>query len=194
MHINFSIRIQYLLLLFFSPLLLLSCTSQSVNREPPAYQAIPVGSEFILNSPVEIPAYEAGVYIQSGKVTYYKHINSRYPNCRLEVKDVKESPQPVAPDRFTVVKLNYGSQYVMKQPLVFANLADSQIADGGSGGHMAEEFTVYFFIHSEKQPDVFRLRCQYWEEPGSGQQLRLSDVQQALGDLVTISFSDRQTK
>jgi hypothetical protein len=192
MQFNLAIDKAIRILPLIAPFLLFACASSSVNSEPPAYQAITAGSVFILNSPVEIPPYEAGVYIQSGKVTHYKHINSRYPNCRLEVKNVKESAQPIAPDSFTVVKVNYGSQYVMKAPQIFASLGDNLIADSG-GGHMAEEFTTYFFLQSDKQPDVFRMRCQYWEEPGTGRQLRLSDVRKALGDLITLSFPNTQS-
>ena len=176
-----SVLYFYLILLALS---LISChMSVSVYSQP---SVIPIGSILSLNKKLHIPPGKTGVYIQAGQVMARTALNEYLPNCRFEVNTLNNTEFTVVnEDEFEVYKVMYESELVSSNTVMYASL--DKTAYGVSA--MADIRTTEFYIKSEKQPDVLRLRCGHWEDPTDAFHLTYDQVKQALGDLVTIKLA-----
>ncbi|NNG14194.1 MAG: hypothetical protein HKM22_03455 [Gammaproteobacteria bacterium] len=57
------------------------------------------------------------------------------------------------------------------------------------GGAPNENYMTVLYLHSDRQPDVFRMTCQHWEAPSDAQHLTIKQIRQALGDLFTLKLA-----
>jgi len=157
--------------------------SVSVYSQP---SVLPIGSILTLNKKLQIPPGKTGIYIQGGQVMERTSLNEYLPNCRFEVYTLNNSEFTIVDeDDFEVYKVMYESELVSSNSVMVAALTN--IAYGSSP--MADIRTTEFYIKSEKQPDVLRLRCGHWEDPTDAFHLTYDQVKQALGDLVTIKLA-----
>ncbi len=164
---------------------LFSC-SLSINLYNQA-AVVPVGSIFSLNKKLIIPVGKTGAYIQAGQVMDRTALNEYLPNCRFEVNTLNNSTVTVIEaDDFEVYKLMYDAELVSTNNVMYAAL---NYVAYGAGSAMAEIRTTEFYIRSEKQPDVMRLRCGHWEDPTDAYYLTYKQVEMALGELITIKLA-----
>jgi len=172
------------LILILVILPLLSChLSVSVYSQP---SVIPIGSILTLNKELRIPPGKTGIYIQAGQLMERTSLNEYLPNCRFEVNTLNNTEFTVVnEDEFEVYKVMYESELVSSNTVMYASL--DKTAYGVSA--MADIRTTEFYIKSEKQPDVLRLRCGHWEDPTDAFHLTYDQVIQAMGDVITVKLA-----
>jgi hypothetical protein len=174
-------------------LLITGCATTDFIPGPPAYQTVKPGSILKLNQPLTIEPHSAGVRIQYGKVIPNKLLEQWYPNCRFEVLNPKDTPQVIQPDTFTIKRVTYENYLVSAGPVMLASvgIGMSVGVGGDSDGDdaTADVYSTYFYLESETQPEVSRLLCQFWEDPHDARHLMLDEIQQTLGNIITITAS-----
>ena len=134
---------------------------------PTAHTEVKPGSILQLNKTITIPARSAGIRIQNGKIAEGR-INAWNTNCRFEVRDPAKTNQEIHPDDFTISQV--GVEY--------------HINDASESQNMRTNF----YLKSDKQPQVSLLMCQAWFNPSDARHVMLSEVQQALGELITFQL------
>lgn len=173
-------------MLFVPIVLLAGCQSYSGYVEPVlAYRTIKPGSILTINRELTIPAYKARVHMQSGKIVSEKNIDFYFPNCSVEVRTIKKIPQKIFPDVFTIKMIKTEEELTDISGRIFARFAERY---DGSVSH--ENRITHFYITSSKQPDIFRLSCQHWEDPIDARHLTVSEVKTTLGDYVTFKTNN----
>ena len=155
------------------------------REDVPAYYAIPVGSELALHQSITVPGSKVSVYIQDGKLLTTGDRDQYRPNCKLELYTMSAQPRTVKPDTFRITRLtmeddaSFGAGFA--SPLGGTGL-------GVGGSPSMAEFATVMDVRSERQPDVTRLSCQHWEDPVVAEHLRLGQIRQALGKLMTLTI------
>ena len=169
-------------------LLLLSLTLAACQYVPPRdinsqFFSPPAGSQLRLTRPLTIPGNDAGVFIQYGKPQYSNwQLDQYYPHCDFELRTRSNHERVVEPDTFTVTRTVRETENVSLAPAVVAS------SDTGNGAPH-ENYMTILYLHSDKQPDVFRMTCQHWEDPGDGRHLTIRQIRQTLGDLFTLELA-----
>ena len=163
---------------------LAGCQANAVDiNRAPAYTTVKPGSQLVLNKPLTIPANKARVYLQSGNIVHENSVDQYSPNCSLEVRTIHPSPQQIHADTFRIMKISWDEESSYSKRIY----ASSQLITGrhlSSDGPSYENFVTHFYLHSARQPDVFRLSCAHWEDPAdfNPRHLSISEIQIAAGD------------
>lgn len=186
---------------FWSALVLLSaCQSLPVTNPASPYYQIPVGSRLVLKQSVQIPANTAHVFIQGGRVLpprAFNPVNQYYPNCKLEVGQVKPVSQTIAPDMFVVTRVTQNWYETRRAgSVLYASLDRGLYAgvylgvgEGDDGGPAMQNYVTSLYVHSDTQPQVYRLDCQEWQNPAEAEFLTLAQIRQALGKVMTVELA-----
>lgn len=171
---------------FWSALVFLAaCQSLPATNPASPYYQIPAGSQLVLHQAVTIPAHTAHVFIQGGQLLAPRRlnpVNQYYPNCKLEVRQPADRAQTIAPDTFIVTRV---SQNWYDAGLVFPLYASVGDDDGPS----MQNYITTLFLHSERQPQVWRLDCQHWQYPAEAEFLTLAQIRQTLGNVMSVELA-----
>ncbi|NOX44046.1 MAG: hypothetical protein GXP19_09985 [Gammaproteobacteria bacterium] len=162
-------------------MLLASCQSMYGTYGSSPFSELPVNSTLTLNHKLVIPSGLAAAYIQDGRVILDSQVRVWQPNCKFEIRTIKDIPQIIKPDRFNITRFNLDTNLVSSNVIQLVSVGMLSV-DGG--GATAEIYITEMFLYSEKQPDVLRLSCQYWEDPQDGNYLSLLQVKNTLGDII----------
>jgi hypothetical protein len=164
-------------------LLLGACRATSyVGNEDSPYYPVPAGSKLTLHSEIAIPANQAGVFLQGGQILPFSQVNPYHPHCKFELRRPRASPQPVAPDEFTITRT--------VQEITHSVRADYRhLARRDDGGSSVRTYATRMDLRSEKQPDVFRLTCGQWEYPPFERHVTINEIRKALGNLISLKLA-----
>ncbi len=140
-------------------------------------------THFILNEPFPIRADRASEYIQNGKIIRYWNISEYYPHCIFELRTVSDHARTISPDTFNVTGI-HRDRFMAgnKRKMMLASLAQ-----GGDGNNMVMSTTT-FSLHSDRQPDVFRMSCQQLDEPYRARHVYNSEIIKVLDELFTVKM------
>ena len=152
----------------------------------PAYYAIPVGSELSLHQAIAVAANTVSVFIQDGKLIAKGERDQYRPNCKFELYTMAAQSRTVEPDTFTITRLVQENDAGIGAG--FSVFAGGSLGMGGDSPSMTDYRTV-MYLRSERQPDVSRLSCQHWEDPTVAEHLRLDQIRQALGEVMTLTIA-----
>lgn len=181
------------LMLMVVVVLLGACQTSYQGNEDSPYYKVPVGSRLILNNDIAIPPYKAGVYIQGGLILPLSQLNKYYPHCKFEVLTIRDAPQTVKADTFVIEK-------VVQEITDTVDSGQLRLAGASTGigilnvshdddGLNVQAYATLLNLHSERQPDVFRLSCGQWAYPNQGQQVTINEIRKALGNLFTLQLA-----
>ena len=164
-------------ILLCSILLLLNACQDTANvrhsSQPPAVQQL---HTVILNREFTIRADRASEYIQDGEMRPYDKISEYYPHCIFGLREISASARTVKPDSFTVQRVH--------QDRFISGFLKLVVAGGDDFGHIMS--TTDFYLHSDRQPEVFRLSCQQLDASFEARQPTLEEMQQTLAGLFTL--------
>lgn len=143
------------------------------------HERIPVGTPIDLHRNLTIPSGQAGVFVPGTS------IGDRYRYeavCRLEVYSIDKTPRTVVADRFTIVRFSQEWERFSQREtgLRYVSLQDYD-------GPALLRFTTYLYLHSDRQPDVFRLVCSHLQD--SAQQpryLTAEEIRTVLAPTMTL--------
>lgn len=161
-------------------LLLTACSTTLVTDESSSLYTLPVGSTLELHQSLSIQPHRARSFIQYGKVTDEKSIDRYYPYCEFEISTLSEQPQIIKPDRFEIYKVN-DNDHEANRYFLYAAISLSY-----SDGPVILGFATEFYLRSEIQPQVRKLICLHWDEPGLGKYLKLPEIRKSLGNIFSI--------
>ena len=176
---------------------LAGCPSAYVNglpNEGSPYFQLPVGSELLLEQPVQVPAGRNQLYFQNGRTMDWQHVNIYLPHCALKVAAKQESPRSIQPDRFVVGKSGTERFFQpIHAPDMPPGLQTPAVAlltvgvDFEPDGNMDYEVVaVVMELRSERQPDVTALICTDWGLPQDTLHVTVQKIRRALGAYFTI--------
>ncbi|MDY6981408.1 MAG: hypothetical protein SV201_16170, partial [Pseudomonadota bacterium] len=118
------------------------------------------------------PAQNASVILQHGRIV--TGAADRFEaSCRFVMKAGKNEPQMIAPDEFRVTNVRYWEDFVIPDIRQFPF----------SGGEMIN-YEITLRLHSAQQPEVHSLVCRHDDDSVDGRHLKVSEMQQALGDFA----------
>jgi hypothetical protein len=166
-----------LLPFLLSPLLLVACTAGTGYRYPGVPTPLPVLSTATLHEPIQIRAERASEYIQDSEVRPYNTISEYYPHCIFELRTVADTPRTVHPETFIVTGVRRDRYMAGFRRLMVA---------GTGGDYNPVMSTTVISLHSDTQPDVFRLSCRQLDEPYLARHVSLEQMRNTLGDLLTL--------
>ncbi len=166
-------------------LLLLLTACQVMDYEGRA-DLIPMGTPIDLHQNLIIPLGQAGVFIPGTR------IGDRYRydgNCRLEVRTVSETPQTVFADRFTVERIvQEWERFTQRETGLRRVRMDVD-------GPALLRFTTVLYLHSDRQPDVFRLVCGHLQDSAQNPRyLTADEIRTVLTPVMTLHRPSSQHK
>jgi len=163
------------------PLLLLLLVACQALENPNLSNVfhIPVGTVIDLHQDLAIPPDQAGVFIQGTR------IGDRYrydATCRLEVRTVNTAVRTVQADRFTVMRVVRDWERFSQRD---TGLRRVRLMD--RDGPALLQFSTALYLHSDRQPEVFRLVCRHLQD--SAQQprhLTTAEIRTVLKPVMTL--------
>ena len=168
-----------ILALFAIALVLSACQSLPGYSRPTGPTPMPELTSVTLNRELYIRPDYASVYIQSGQVRPTNSAAEYYPHCILELRTVAAIARTVQPDTFIVTGI-HRERYM-------AGLDGLQLAGLALGGDYNPVMsTTTLSLHSDRQPEVFRLLCQQLDEPFQAHHVSVAEMQAALGEVMTL--------
>lgn len=134
------------------------------------YYRIPVGSELILTRPVSIPAGQAHINFQRGGPA--NAIDQYSVNCQLETSPL--GPLTLQPGSFTITRVEDSLRTISYPDII--------------------RYYKVIYLHSDSQPAVRLLMCQYWSDPLRGGQISLQRIESALGEHLVFRLAGAEEK
>jgi len=166
-------------------LLLSACQTFQGNQASP-YFVVPKGSTLTLNRDLSIPPDRPGVYLQLGKQSdTLGPINQYTPYCRFELRSLSDTPRTVRPEKFMITRVH------QETPLagVPSGFRLARVSSEATGEPAYYIFATLLDLHSDTQPDVYRLDCRHYQYPFvTARHLSVDEIRQALGDTLTLSL------
>ena len=151
---------------------------------PPPY-SLPSGSSLAINQDLTVPPNSVSAWIQFGKVANRRDIDLDSPNCHFELYTIKPEAQTIYKDHdVRITRFVNNNEYVSNGHIMYASLRADADADN-EGGPMAQIFRTEIYLKSSKQPDLYRLSCEVWDDPFNGVYLTIDQIQQTLGGIAT---------
>jgi hypothetical protein len=139
---------------------------------------LPVGTLVVLHRDLVIPPDQAGVFVPGTQ------IGDRYrydATCRLEVRTVNATFRTVVADRFTVVRVEQNGERFTRQE---SGLRRVRMDDDGPA---LLRFATTLYLHSDRQPDVFRLVCSHLQDSAQNPRyLTAAEIRTVLTPVVTL--------
>jgi len=173
---------------------LASCqTSRYEGNEDSPFYLVPVGSVLTLNQDVEIPPHRVGIILQDGQIKPLSAVNQYYPHCKFEVLKIRDIPQTVHADRFTIEKAVQEITDMVDAGGI--RLADISLGVGinmYAGDVSVQTFATRLSLRSARQPDVYLLSCGQWAYPAEGQHVSIREIRRVLGKLFTLQLAPRK--
>jgi hypothetical protein len=166
-------------------------TTRYEGNEDSPYYLVPVGSVLTLNQDIEIPPHRVAVFLQDGQLKPLSQINQYYPHCKFEVLKIRDIPQTVHADRFTIEKavqeitdsVDAGGIQLAGIPLAIG------VGIGNGDGIGAQTFATRLSLRSASQPDVYLLSCGQWAFPSDGQHVSIRDIRRVLGKIFALQLA-----
>lgn len=148
----------------------------------PWQQAINQGNaNLVIHQPVTIAPHRANIYIQDGKTMRYEQTDSYHANCNLVINEIQTQGKTLAPQRCAIKRFKTETALALNE----ATVAFVGLMDGGE--FLTKEFTITFFLHCEKNPDILQLHCQHLDDVDFGNHLTLEQIQQTLGAVMSVT-------
>ena len=171
-------------------MLLAGCQSMGVGSAGGSNPLlIPVGSSITLNQPLNFEIGYSRTHVQFGKSVKPDELRKRYPYCRFyryEHPDEMQSERSMQPDTFQVTR----SYRAMDMPLSGSNGGFGMMPGFNSDGGPPDDNThnSILKIQSAQQPEIVELRCAVWTEPSINNYLTIAEIQEVLGEVVSIDM------
>jgi hypothetical protein len=157
-------------------LLITACQSlplaNSTDTPTPAIKTVTLNHDF------PIRPDRSNEYIQGGEIRPYESIEQYYPHCKLELREIADNERSIKPQTFNVTRIYRKEE--------FAGFIKTILAGDGDSGQIMS--TIYLYLQSEKQPDIFRLSCMRLDESFYARHVTVEEMQHTLGDLMSLQL------
>ena len=165
---------KYFIIIFLS-LIIQSCTTVE------SYSDIVAGDILFVKKSLVIPAGNARVTLQYGKVASVTEVELYHPRCWFISRVIKNEVQIINAGEFRIVKVRETYESVQRTTgFPFAGISFA------SSSPTADEYFTEMDITSETQSNISRLICSHWEDPSDAKHLTLKQINTALGGMANI--------
>jgi hypothetical protein len=136
-----------------------------------------MGTLLDLHRDLTIPPDPAGVFIQGTPIGDRDRYDAA---CRLEIRSVEAIPRTVRADRFTVVRVvRDWERFSQRETGVRRVRLDYD-------GPALLRFSTALYLHSDRQPDVFRRVCSHLQDSAQNPRyLTAAEIRTTLAPVVT---------
>lgn len=164
------------LITIVSVLFITACSG--LGRSPDA--SLPDGSIITLNQPVTVPRNQVAASVRGGFIGTQQDFEG---SCRLELWTLSSEPRVIEPDEFVVERTNWRREYFGGfHPM--NSYASVRIGEGPN----LFWYITFINLSSEKQPDIFRLRCRHLQQSENfPNYLTVQQIQTIVGDVMTLN-------
>ena len=160
--------------------LLAGCLTLTVHDEGSSASRISVGSRIILHQAITVPAGDARVFMQEGKVTGKVALNQYLPHCNFEVRELSDGNARIEPDSFLIIALQVGSDRVVSNGMPTRLAVDLDMYQFHSPSPVSRY--VKHRLQSTNQPEVMNLKCHGgFDEPALAEYPGIRAIREALG-------------
>ena len=175
---------------FLTALLIIAisaCAQTPVRDVSSVFYSIPAGSVLRLNQPLQIAPESVSVFMQHGNLIAEPLIDRYQPYCKFELYTMSEAARQVAPDTFVIEKVVDETELTTQlTPPAARLLAGLMLV---SDTPSIYTYTTHLYLHSEVQPDVYRLSCMHWEDVQDDNYLTVSQMREAMGDIFMLELA-----
>ena len=159
-------------------LLIAACSTGSGHQYTARSASLPALSKVTLNAAFNIRSERASEYIQDGEIGPRNKVSEYYPHCIFELRTVADTARTIQPEAFSVTGI--------RRERFMVGLRKLMVASDGGGDYNLVMSTTVISLHSDRQPDVFRLSCQQLDEPYLARHVTVEEMRRAVGDLFTL--------
>ena len=145
-------------------ILLAACNTAATRDADSVFFRIPAGSKLILNNSLDIPAGQAHVKFQRGRIV--GGVDEYSVNCRFTVRNL--GPSVVKPDTFIIERAGSQQEWAIRPTVM--------------------RFYRRMYLKSAGQPDVSSMTCQFWADPREGWDVSVPQMRETLGDYFSFEF------
>ena len=139
---------------------------------------IPIGTLVDLHRDLVIPPDPAGAFIRGTSIGDRDRYDAA---CRLEVRTANASFRTVVADRFSVVRVEQSWERFTRQE---SGLRRVRLDDDGPA---LLRFATAWYLHSDRQPDVFRLVCSHLQDSAPNpRSLTATEIRTVLAPVMTL--------
>jgi hypothetical protein len=174
-----------ILFIIFIIAVVTGCSGDLLTISSP-YEKGFAGRHLVLTEPLTIPPNEARVRIQYGKLVRSADIDQYNAHCWFQSWVVLDTAQIIKPDTFDVIDTQKNEEIskIQTQVLVASTaLSSNYFVQGGAA---AVEYSTEYTIYSNLQPNIRRLVCNHWQNPSDGAHLKITEIQDTLGEIAKI--------
>lgn len=171
------------LVLLLSPV---ACQAPAFNPDSPLSR-VPLQSTLVLHEDLTIKANTVSLWFQQGEQIPEKLLDHYQPHCKFETYKMQAADKPVRADRFSIHNVVRWDDYAMlgvQLAAVTIGIGTFGSGDDASPVNMATEM----FLHSEQQPDVYRLVCSQWNDATTGEHVTINEIRHALGEYFSLKM------
>ena len=143
-----------------------ACSTMHSSDPDSLYFEIPAGSTLSLNKKLTIPDNDTHAVIQQGKEIKDNDKNEYAINCRVDVKEFGVST--LEPENFTITRTEDGQNWISYPSIM--------------------RFYTEVYLSSNKGTDIIKMVCQEYGSQ-TDRNFTVSEMQQALGDILTFKFA-----
>lgn len=163
------------------------CASLLSDDPVSPHYAYPTGWTIELHRALTIPANEATVRLQYGRVVPRNGVQDYDPFCVVEIDTVRDAPQTLAPGRFEVWRVTRNVHTIVDagaSPFRRVHMSDD-------GDPPFLYFITEFRLRDPAQPGLRGMTCA-WNQMAPGNRvlmrhLTLAEIRSALGDWMSLT-------
>lgn len=146
------------------------------------------GATLVLHEALPFEPGQVSLFIQHGKLLpSLKGVKVYQPYCKFELWTRQNQARQVAPDRFTVKKVVRDYFLVQGEPAPLRKAALRPVSD--DWGRSTEIDSTLLYLHSDSQPDVYRLTCEHWNDVSDAVYLSPEQIQATLGERFSLELN-----
>ncbi len=164
-----------------------ACAQTPTRDASSVFYNIPAGSVLRLNQPLRIAPESVSLFMQHGSLIAEPLIDRYQPYCKFELYAMSEAARRVAPDAFVIEKAVDETELTTQLTRPAAGLLAGLmlVSDAPS----IYTYTTHLYLHSEIQPEVYRLSCMHWEDVQDDNYLTVAQMREAMGALFTLELA-----
>ncbi|MBD3756278.1 MAG: hypothetical protein IE937_11695 [Gammaproteobacteria bacterium] len=146
-----------------------SLISSCALTPPKSLMDIQAGEHFVLKQPITIPAGKARQTIQFGQLSG-SGFNQTEQHCRIEIYALQTQNTIIQPQSFTIKSVQLGEEMIAQRAdgklfaandLGLSSQTQTDVVRLADMGYERPETMdlVHLYLHSDTQPNVYRLTC-----------------------------------
>ena len=183
-------------LVFFNALLVIlilavsSCQTVDVSDADSPFYSIAAGATLTLNQDLIFYRNKIRKYIQYAEIVSYSDLETSNAYCQFELFEKKPVTQTIKADIFIVKRSDYQEVRRKARPLIYASLNSANFIRTEAPLSYIE-YSVFLYLNSDAQKNIFRLICINWDDAHTGEYLTVNEINGILGPIMSLDINPK---